>query len=149
MLELSEHPCNSAQDISLTKSCSFISVFVLFLVNVTILIFSLWGPWQHNVAKGNLQNTGLLAWKGCSLAYQLHSFPSHCNLHQDQQYTHQLRIHLAGCLGFFNKSSNFLFHCFTTHPITKQNFLPAHWTMIFINRLFYSLTCILTLRLDK
>lgn len=124
-------------------------MFVLLFLNVTILIFSWWGPQQHNTAKGNLQNTDLLAWKGYSLAYLLCSFPSHSNLPQDQEYTDQLEISLAGCLEFFlNKSNNFLFHCFTTHPKTKQNFFPAYWAMIFINSLFYRLTYILTL-LDK
>lgn len=78
-------------------------MFVLFFLNVTVLIFSLQGSQLHNVAKGNLQNTELLAWKGCSLAYLLYSFPSHSNLPQDQEYKDQLEIPLSGHLGLFFK----------------------------------------------
>lgn len=42
------------------------SLFVLLFLNVTFLIVSLRSPQQHNAAKGNLQNTEMLAWKGFS-----------------------------------------------------------------------------------
>lgn len=59
-LELPEHPHKPPPAISLAMLSPSSSVSILLFLSVTVLIFCLWGPEQHNAAKGNLQNTAAL-----------------------------------------------------------------------------------------